>query len=1091
MTQQNTSFISKKLITALFFIVLTAIFQSVTAQLLWSDPATWTSFGSTKPTAGQDVIIPNNVHILLDENTPDLAGLTINGTLEFDQQDLHLTADYIMLMGTLQVGTFISPYTHQARITLNAQDPNQSIMNMGTRGVLVMGGSLELHGNAPAVPWTKINAEAPVGSTSLTLNETVLWNVGDEIIVGPTDFYEAANGASITQKVNLTSVGGTNVGLNAGLNAHRWGQLQYATNTGMSLSPAGTVTPPAASGFTPTVLDERAPVGNLTRNIVIEAPADALWNNDGFGVHIMVMRTGTGMGMCAANQGCAHLDGVEIRRGGQRGEVGRYPFHWHMLSYEGSNTLPDATGQYIRNSTINESMNRGIVIHGTNGVEVSNNVVYKVRGHGIFTEDASERRNVINGNLVLHVRNPANGDGLKIHETGANAGRGSSGFWISNPDNTTTNNMAGDCNTNGFWLAFPENAWGLSAGIGIRPDRLQFGIFENNTAHSNGNEGINLDWVEVSEDGDISPSKYMSTSDGQEPQWPFPNKQRFLLKGLKVWKNNGSGLWDRSDWADNQEIVNADNAFSYFAGAGFSGVIERCLVVGNSLNHLQNGTDRDDLPFSLPPSAFATYHSTFDMKDNIVSDFPVADDFNSGVFSTNDYYIRGVEKGQIRNTNNLIINSHPGVKLEASEPQFKLAGALWDPHGNWGGTPGDYFVYDDPFFTYGQTPTTVMPSTAVSGGVLVEGPFYGFEGFVVNEGNEPWGALMEIEVTRFDDNFNAVGTWSVAEGYAGQLLPNMRHFAAHPSSVYELKFPTIAEVTDVAMSVTNMINTTDYQVVGIEYSGNNQVDQIYFTTYGSHFGYGFPDEPAGEFKQIYQPVANRQAVVDAPNGQVYWHDTQNDVVWVKIQGGANQNWNPGDYAPDSDEMIYWESYIRIMGSEAVLAVDFMDFNVEKRQNEHAQLTWEAQTFQSNYFEIERSADGVHFKKLDSLKSGADSEIGIYQYLDKNVPLGTHYYRIKEVGLDGKITYSSIKSLTFTQVQRVEVYPNPTREVLFLNKIQPSFIQKIEVLNAQAQTVLAFDNDFEKLNIGELAGGVYYLKIYFADTFEIKKVVKME
>src|SRR5690606_29007194 len=103
---------------------------------------------------------------------------------------------------------------------------------------------------------------------------------------------------------------------------------------------------------------------------------------------IMIMETGAS----------AHVDGVEIRRGGQRGRLGRYPFHWHRLSYDNTQFLGDATGQYLRNSTINESRNRGIVIHATNGVTVENNIIYNVLGHALFTEDAVERDNVITGN---------------------------------------------------------------------------------------------------------------------------------------------------------------------------------------------------------------------------------------------------------------------------------------------------------------------------------------------------------------------------------------------------------------------------------------------------------------------------------------------------------------------------------------------------------------------------------------------------------------------------------------------------------------------------------------------------------------------
>ena len=78
------------------------------------------------------------------------------------------------------------------------------------------------------------------------------------------------------------------------MNAQRWGLLQYATASGMSLTYSA---PPATVvAGTPTVLDERAEVGNLTRNIVIQAPDDARWQNDKFGCHVMIMRQGTTQG---------------------------------------------------------------------------------------------------------------------------------------------------------------------------------------------------------------------------------------------------------------------------------------------------------------------------------------------------------------------------------------------------------------------------------------------------------------------------------------------------------------------------------------------------------------------------------------------------------------------------------------------------------------------------------------------------------------------------------------------------------------------------------------------------------------------------
>lgn len=279
----------------------------------WSNPATWPN--NTKPVAGQEVMIPEGKHILLDENPPALGGLTIAGTLEFARQDLQLTSEWIMVMGgLLEVGTEQLPFEQKAIITLNDTDTGFNMGGfMGTRGIAVMnGGALELHGATPDVLWTKLGAHAADGTTSLTLAESVQWNVNDEVVIGPTDFYHIFyEEPFVTQSRTLTAVNGTQLSLNAQLVGQHWGTLQYAASDGISTTNANIIDSPIPDEgdyITPKVLDERAPIGNLTRNIVVQAPDDALWNEQltetfvnedgdsetvtvekGFGVHIMAM----------------------------------------------------------------------------------------------------------------------------------------------------------------------------------------------------------------------------------------------------------------------------------------------------------------------------------------------------------------------------------------------------------------------------------------------------------------------------------------------------------------------------------------------------------------------------------------------------------------------------------------------------------------------------------------------------------------------------------------------------------------------------------------------------------------------------------
>lgn len=1064
------------LISLLFIIICS---NNLAAQDLWSDPATW---GGAKPIAGEQVVIPDDAHIILDENTPALSVLTINGTLEFARQNLNLTADCIVVNGTLEIGTEAQPFEQKAILTLT-DDPVEDGLCTGNRGIMVHG-TLELHGATPAVLWTKINAHAPQGSTALTLMETVDWQVDDQIIVAPTDYYEAGNGISITQRLNLTAINGEQVNVDAGLNAFRWGLLQYPTANGMSLSDENVVEPPVTdtdTESTPLVLDERAEVGNLTRNIVIQASDDVLWNEDGFGVHVMVMPSGV-----------AHVDGVEFRRAGQLGNLGRYPFHWHMLSYAGTETLGDATGQYIRNSSINQSRNRGIVIHGTNGVLVENNVLYDIRGHGIFTEDAVERRNTITGNLVLHVRNPdlpAN-EVLKQHEFG---NRGSSGFWISNPDNIVTNNTAADCRTNGFWLPFPANPWGLSAGVLhsdgeiLNPSRLLFGVFDNNTTHSNGLEGIMLDNVEIDEAGNTYPYQYFSTTDGRDIFYNSGTLRRFTLSRYTTWKNGSNGIWDRSTWVDNIEMVSADNCGRFFAGAGADGMIERGLVVGTSLNFMMNGTGRPDNIHAgnlETPAAFATYHSAFDIRNNIVVNFPMVANTRSGVFATDDYYIRPVEKGQVRNINNLLIDSHPGVKLETPYDYFVFAGAMWDPHNNWGGSSvDDYLVYDMPFFTYGQTPQIVQEGAA-DGGVLVQGPFYGFSEFVLNEANLRWADYMEIQVTRLDENFNTVGDWQVAESDEAWSLGHMRHFAAHPSSYYQLEFPGIEVVSDLGLTISNMLTTEDEQVVAVEYDGSFEIEQLYISSVYNYMGENHANWPTSyEYKHIYQAVESRAAVIQSA-GETYWHDVENNLVWTKIVGGIDQQWNDEDFLPTDDERQYRQFYLRIFGDPRPLAVDGLDFSAKIHEDNNIALTWTVDDNQAHdFYTLERSKNGQDWEHFSKIRATSARH---YQTFDKAAFEPITYYRLKISAWDGTIDDSDIIWVEMNKEQQVagEFYPNPsiTGQVNLDYFSQQETPIHIQVFNSKGQLVtrerrmVDVGNHVLNFDLANLGGGLYFIKI---------------
>jgi G8 domain len=842
--------------------------------LRWSDAATW---GGEVPGAGAEVVVPAGATVLLDTDTAALGNLAIEGTLRFAAADVELKAAAIQVSGALQIGSAQEPHRHRATITLTGAPLARG--NDGiARGLNVQGGKLELHGAVPKPLWTRLGDHASAGASQLTLASAADWRAGDTIAVGPSDFYSVA----ATERLVLSAdAGGARLATRSPLAAARWGRLQHVTSSGMSLTPEPGYTPPVAPA--PTVLDQRAPVANLTRHIVIQGADDSHWRS-GFGGHVMVMGL----------QSMVVIDGVEMRRMGQAGVQARYPMHWHLLSYADGKPVGDAAGHAIRNSAIWQSANRCIVLHATNGVQVQNNICHDIAGHAYFLEDAVERRNVLEGNLALMIRSPAKGKALQVHETPVFQA-GASGFWLTNPDNTVRGNLAGDAQGNGFWLSFPRKPGGDSTTVALLPDRLPFGVFDDNVAHSNGQPGINLDWAVTDEAGRVAPNAYVPTTDGKENI--YSNQIRMAMRRNTVYKNGMHGLWNRVAQPDYTEWVSADNAGVHFAGAGNDGRITRGLIVGRSLNHTGYP------PSAQPPSAFATYHSTFSMRDNTVVNFAFVEGKSSGVFRTDDYYVNAVDKGTLRNGNNRLIASHPGFRTlpplldgrPLANRHWTYAGALWDPNGYWG-PKNNYWVYDQPFLTAGATCQPVAP--AGKNGLSCAGEFYGVGAFQTDFDNRRYAFMAPIEVTRQDANGESIGTWSVGDGATSTMLPNMRHFAARLGGRYVLRFPGKPNPKWFAMTVGNAYRSSDWLLMAVAFDGNTSA--VGHTVSGYEHGRHAPPAPSTTRAMT---AAGSLAEVIASPGTKLWQDRANHLVWFKVQGGLPYP-NADKLPANSDAAVY-------------------------------------------------------------------------------------------------------------------------------------------------------------------------------------------
>jgi hypothetical protein len=404
----------------------------------WSDARFWASLGLEKPEEGDPVLIPRGSTVILDQNPPPLAGVTVRGNLEFARRDLHLVTGFLLVMnpGKLSIGSEAHPFTHRAVITLTGSDPTRDEMGMGmgTKFLGAMsGGRLEVIGEN-RVSWAKLAATAPAGSTQIVLSDPVDWRVGELIVIAPTslDPHQA-------ETRTIRAVHGTTLTLDRALEYGRFGELQ---------------------NFEGRVLDARAAVGLLSRNIVVQGDSNQA---GGFGGHVMVMGSDPNIRETnPALRSSARIRGVEFRRLGQFNKLARYPFHWHLNG--------GSPGDYLENSSFHSNFQRGIVVHGTDHVIVRNNVLYNTMGHSIMTEDGSEQDNLFERNLAVLTRafpylpsNPI--------QVGQNDDQAAT-FWIKGPSNRFVGNVAAGGEFTAFWF---DNVGAVD------PNRF---AFRDNVVHS-------------------------------------------------------------------------------------------------------------------------------------------------------------------------------------------------------------------------------------------------------------------------------------------------------------------------------------------------------------------------------------------------------------------------------------------------------------------------------------------------------------------------------------------------------------------------------------------------------------------------------
>jgi autotransporter-associated beta strand protein len=138
------------------------------------------------------------------------------------------------------------------------------------------------------------------------------------------------------------------------------------------------------------------------------------------------------------------------------------------------------------------------------------------------------------------------------------------------------------------------------------------------------------------------------------------------------------------------------------------------------------------------------------------------------------------------------------------------------------------------------------------------------------------------------------------------------------------------------------------------------------------------------------------------------------------------------------------------------------------------------------YEVEKSTDGVNFVKVITMAAcGTNSISSRYNWLDETVAGGNHFYRVRSIGVDGKMNFSNTVLVKMDhEFSGIRIIPNPVAGDLIKVKFYnlPAGEYQVRMLTAQGRVLVRKKIHYqsgdgpEKIIPGfKLTSGVYLLQ----------------
>jgi len=120
----------------------------------------------------------------------------------------------------------------------------------------------------------------------------------------------------------------------------------------------------------------------------------------------------------------------------------------------------------------------------------------------------------------------------------------------------------------------------------------------------------------------------------------------------------------------------------------------------------------------------------------------------------------------------------------------------------------------------------------------------------------------------------------------------------------------------------------------------------------------------------------------------------------------------------------------------------------------------------DYFNIQRSSDGMHFENIGQMDSKMTTTTNAYElnydFTDASAAPGTSYYRLQIVDRNGFSSYSDVIPISNRQIEGIKIYPTVVHNTnLFVETDKPIRNAKLEFFDLSGKKI--GETNWETLN----------------------------